>query len=195
MRFQITTSRSRRGLGSVSAPIGRCAGLLLTVRMCPRRRRISPASHPEERTLPDRLSLEARTGVRVRAPTLSLGPANRVRLITRRLWTAVLTSDVTPSVRECFYNSDGGLPSYAETDVRRSDVCSQPSSDKTDSNGRASLRVGALTSRVRYNPSHDYGTSLRQFVVALLRMTRAGAARSTTDRSPSPRCNEDRTHN
>ena len=110
----------------------------------------------------DPVSLEAvLAAVRLGAPTLSLGPASRVRLITRRLWTDVLTSDVTPRVRECFYKSDGGLPSNAETDVRTSDVCSQPSSDKTDS-GRASLRVGALTSRVRHTPSEYYRTSIRR---------------------------------
>ena len=114
----------------------------------------------------DRCPSRRLPGVRVRAPTLSLGPANRVRLITRRLWTDVLTSDVTPSVRECFYKSDGGLPSNAETDVRTSDVCSQPSSDKTDSNGRASLSVGALTSRVRHNPLNDR-TSIRRTDVGM----------------------------
>ena len=111
-----------------------------------------PIRHPS-RQLP---------GVRVRAPTLSLGPANRVRLITRRLPTDILTGDVSPSVRECPYNRDGCVPSNAETDVRKTDVCSQPSSDKTDPNGRARLKVGALTSRVRHNPSEYDGTSLRR---------------------------------
>ena len=91
----------------------------------------------------DPLPLKALSGVRVRAPTLSLGPANRVRLITRRLWTDVLTSDVTPSVRECFYTRDGCVPSNAETDVRTSDGCSQPSSDKTDPERASEAQSGS----------------------------------------------------
>jgi len=58
--------------------------------------------------------------------------------------------DVGPSVRECFYNRDGCLSSNAETDVRKSDVSSQPSSDKPDAISHAESQSGSSDLRLGY---------------------------------------------